>query len=325
MIGTVTLPTKIHRFRFWCQHVLPLVYDDSLSYMELLCKVVHQLNEVIEGHNTLTDNVKDLGDAVNDLEAHVLAVESIINTFINEVNQRFSTLETDLNNKIDGKFNEYDAKLDGFDSRITILESRQDEFEALIQGMFNDLERELKNSINIELRILRDYVTNATADMQRWVEDRIEQLIHDLPDLQNVYVYDVFSGDLVTIQTALYNLYDYARPGALTAKEWDELGLTAYEYDHWMMHLVPKGLTAVQYDTEGRFILGRRIIQKLRSPMTGALVDRRIILAEQDNINKEVNCWTAEEWNNALTVDQLEELAWTAFDLDWHSNRLEVA
>ena len=152
-----------------------------------------------------------------------------------------------------------------------------------------------------------------------------KELIHDLPDLQNVYVYDIFTGELVTIQTALNRLYDYARPGALTADEWDELGLSAVEYDHWMMHHVPAGLTAVQYDTEGRFILGRRIIQKLRSPMTGALVDRRIVLAEQDNINKEVNCWTVDEWNNALTVDQLEELAWTAFDLDWHSNRLEVA
>ena len=28
-------------FRFWCQTVLPLVYDDSLSYYELLNKVVN--------------------------------------------------------------------------------------------------------------------------------------------------------------------------------------------------------------------------------------------------------------------------------------------
>ena len=34
-------------FRFWCQKVLPLVYDDSLSYYELLNKVVKYLNDVI--------------------------------------------------------------------------------------------------------------------------------------------------------------------------------------------------------------------------------------------------------------------------------------
>ena len=35
-------------FRFWCQKVLPLVYDDSLSYYELLCKVVAYLNNTRE-------------------------------------------------------------------------------------------------------------------------------------------------------------------------------------------------------------------------------------------------------------------------------------
>lgn len=34
------------RFRIWCQKVLPTVYDDSLSYYELLCKVLKVLEEV---------------------------------------------------------------------------------------------------------------------------------------------------------------------------------------------------------------------------------------------------------------------------------------
>ena len=34
-------------FYFWCQKVLPLVYDESLSYYEVLCKVVAKLNELI--------------------------------------------------------------------------------------------------------------------------------------------------------------------------------------------------------------------------------------------------------------------------------------
>lgn len=32
-------------FRVWCQHVLPTVYDDSLSYMELLNKVINYINQ----------------------------------------------------------------------------------------------------------------------------------------------------------------------------------------------------------------------------------------------------------------------------------------
>ena len=33
---------------FNCYKVLPLVYDDSLSYYEVLCKLTNKINEVIE-------------------------------------------------------------------------------------------------------------------------------------------------------------------------------------------------------------------------------------------------------------------------------------
>lgn len=47
-------------FRFWCQKVLPLVYDDELSYYELLCKVIDYLNKVIENVNQLSENFDEL-------------------------------------------------------------------------------------------------------------------------------------------------------------------------------------------------------------------------------------------------------------------------
>lgn len=34
-------------FKFWCQKVLPTVYDDSISYYEVLCKMAKELNNVI--------------------------------------------------------------------------------------------------------------------------------------------------------------------------------------------------------------------------------------------------------------------------------------
>lgn len=39
--------SELKHFKFWCQKVLPLVYDDSLSYYEVLCKVVDYLNRLI--------------------------------------------------------------------------------------------------------------------------------------------------------------------------------------------------------------------------------------------------------------------------------------
>lgn len=72
-------------FRFWCQKVLPLVYDDSLSYYELLCKVVKYLNDVIANVDGLHDDVLSTNQAFYDLQNFVndyfadLDVQSEIN------------------------------------------------------------------------------------------------------------------------------------------------------------------------------------------------------------------------------------------------------
>lgn len=44
----------------YCYQVLPLVYDDSLSYYEVLCKVKNTLNDVIENTNQLPEYITTL-------------------------------------------------------------------------------------------------------------------------------------------------------------------------------------------------------------------------------------------------------------------------
>ena len=46
---------KQNRLAFWCQKVLPLVYDESLSYYELLGKVVRHLNDNTDAINVLIE------------------------------------------------------------------------------------------------------------------------------------------------------------------------------------------------------------------------------------------------------------------------------
>ena len=58
-------------FRFWCQKVLPLVYDDSLSYYELLCKVVDYINNLVHDNSATIDNVNALLTAYNQLQDYV--------------------------------------------------------------------------------------------------------------------------------------------------------------------------------------------------------------------------------------------------------------
>ena len=81
--------TDLQPFRFWCQKVLPLVYDDSLSYYELLCKVVDYLNKTMEDVGVLEGDVTGLHEAYKKLQGYV--------------NVYFSTLDVqeEINNKLD--------------------------------------------------------------------------------------------------------------------------------------------------------------------------------------------------------------------------------
>ncbi len=61
----------LSKFRFWCQKVLPLVYDDSISYYEVLGKMVTYLNQVIDNVNADTENVQTLKEAFDELVQYI--------------------------------------------------------------------------------------------------------------------------------------------------------------------------------------------------------------------------------------------------------------
>ena len=77
----------ISPFRFWCQKVLPLVYDDSLSYYELLCKVVEQLNKTAEDLNDMGEDITTLYNFVNNYFKN-LDVQG-------EINNKLDTMSSD--------------------------------------------------------------------------------------------------------------------------------------------------------------------------------------------------------------------------------------
>lgn len=83
---SLTPVNSLTNFKFWCQKVLPLVYDDSLSYYEVLGKMVVQLNDVIDNVNTDTENVLTLKDAFLELQTYV-------NNFFDDIDQLASYAE----------------------------------------------------------------------------------------------------------------------------------------------------------------------------------------------------------------------------------------
>lgn len=67
---------NIESFRFWCQKILPLVYDDSLSYYEVLCKIHDYLNKVIAQVNQNTGDIESLQQAMAAVQAELAAIKA---------------------------------------------------------------------------------------------------------------------------------------------------------------------------------------------------------------------------------------------------------
>lgn len=55
-------------FRFWCQKVLPLVYDESISYYEVLCKMVDYLNKMVDNQTFFKESLDQHGVSIEELK-----------------------------------------------------------------------------------------------------------------------------------------------------------------------------------------------------------------------------------------------------------------
>lgn len=83
-----------HAFRYFCQRVLPTVYDDSLSYYELLCKLVAKINEVITADDTRNNAISELQSLFVELKSYTdnyfknMDMQEEINTKLNDMAQK---------------------------------------------------------------------------------------------------------------------------------------------------------------------------------------------------------------------------------------------
>ena len=122
--------------RFWCQKVLPAVYDQSLSYYEVLCKLAAFLNKMVEELEKMQDNIDALHKAYKDLQDWVNAE---IARFEAHMEQHFDDLTQELWNR----FEEY-----------------KNNTNTTLQQWFNNYATNTTNNLN---KKFNDFVNNANT------------------------------------------------------------------------------------------------------------------------------------------------------------------
>lgn len=81
------IPSKyniLQPFEAWVQQTLPAVYDDSLSYTDLLSKMLSYINKLVTNSNYFSEDIKKMYDYVNNYFLN-LDVQSNINKKLDEM------------------------------------------------------------------------------------------------------------------------------------------------------------------------------------------------------------------------------------------------
>lgn len=198
--------TDLTPFRFWCQKVLPLVYDDSLSYYELLCKVIDYLNKTMEDVNLSIEDVEKLHTAYDSLQTYV--------------NDYFDNLDVqeEINNKLDALVEDGTIH-DIFNSDVeAILNTASQAAQDAIEAIPSNVTAWLDTHVNPKSDVVIDdtlSIQGAAADAKK-TGDEISALKSDLNG-------ELSSGDVtVKTDTEIIQNEFVKSDGTLTAETgWD--------------------------------------------------------------------------------------------------------
>ena len=312
---------KLQPLFFKCHKILPLVYDESLSYYEVLCKCVASLNEVIESTNQLNDNVADINSRENELADKVNEIAEEINNFESEINGKFDELVIKIERELGEKFEDYDRQFAELkeETQAELLEL-QNEMNNFMQFTFPQFQAEIRQIIEEELGLIDDKFDSLEDELKAYIYNELQKILEEIP--QHVWVLDPTTGEYGDIQSVINNFYNVLRYWALTADEFDALGMTVDELEHIVVNGVPRGLTCLEWDMYAKlFINVDKDKDKVGSYLTGELVE----LVDNVNINnmllKESGCYECGEFDEVGgDCDTIDALNISAYRWDWFSN-----
>jgi hypothetical protein len=115
----------IDKLKCWCNKILPLVYDDSLSYYEVLCKTSAKLNEVIDSTNGLLDAwnsyKNDIDKAFGDYTA---GLDKKFDALTDKIDADFLRYKDIVNDVIRDEFAEQERRITAQDDKIATQDTQ---------------------------------------------------------------------------------------------------------------------------------------------------------------------------------------------------------
>lgn len=110
------------------QRSIPLAFDESLSYLEMICKIINQLNETITQVNSLAEIVDGIDTNFTKIYEEIASLQQQLNTLRD-------TLMADVNKAI----------IDNYNNFVQLMNDYQSIFNNELAQLRTDVEEEIKN------------------------------------------------------------------------------------------------------------------------------------------------------------------------------------
>lgn len=143
--------------------VLPTVFDDSLSYLEMVSKLYYKLEEVIQEVNDIDQDA--IEQALNDMRAEILKFEGQVQEQYNALDAKFQAQYEELNNSV-----------------IDLADSVASSVEELDMKIHN-LGESLKDIMDLKIEENNEYIFESIAS-----------------EIIGIKVLNYFTGEKVTVQ-----------------------------------------------------------------------------------------------------------------------------
>lgn len=202
---------SLRPFVFWAQTTLPTVFDDSLSYYEVLTKLCKMVNTMLENEDTNAENIAALAEAYQELE------DFTNNYFENldvtqEINDKLDELVADgtiggyVVERATTLFNDYLYGEDG-------ESGKNKEINDMISEAQTDIEEALANFATRSNLAVTTFETNSAASI-RTFEDRVDDelagvstIVEDWMDANFTNPSSVVIDDTLTVKDAAAEAY----------------------------------------------------------------------------------------------------------------------
>ena len=182
---------KLGPFRYWIQKVLPVVFDDSLSYQELLGKVIDYLNTMGENVENQQENVELLTQAFVDLQEYVNTQTSSVEADFTELQGNFDTLQGNFNT-LQAFVNDYFDNLDVSDEINAKLDAMAEAgtLEEIMQPFFRSLYDDYSSDITMLQNQMSQLVANTTTNLSG---EKITTLTETSVPVTDGYAHKIFT------------------------------------------------------------------------------------------------------------------------------------